>query len=60
MKNNKNPDDLKVFNMRMPKDIWMFLKTYSAANEISMTDIIMGCVEKYKKRIGCFILLGRF
>lgn len=43
--------ELKNFNMRMPKEIWLFLKHTSAHKGISMTDIIVACVEKYKKRI---------
>jgi predicted HicB family RNase H-like nuclease len=42
--------DIKTFNMRMPKDIWMFLKKTAAEQEESMTDIIVRCVKKYKKK----------
>jgi hypothetical protein len=40
----------KAFQMRMPKDIWLFLKKTAADQERSMMDIILTCVEKYKKR----------
>ncbi len=46
----KNNSDIKTFNMRMPKDTWLFLKKQAAAQECSMTDIIIRCVEKYKKK----------
>lgn len=46
----KDNDNLKVFSMRMPKETWMFLKKTSADQEISMAEIIMRCVEKYKKK----------
>jgi len=36
--------------MRMPKDIWLFLKKAAATQEVSMTDIIVDCVNKYKKK----------
>jgi hypothetical protein len=48
---DKKTNDLKTFNMRMPKDIWMFLKHSSVAQEESMTDIIVRCLEKYRKNI---------
>jgi hypothetical protein len=47
----KVKDQIKTFNMRMPRDIWIFLKRTAADQEISMTDIIVRCVEKYKKRL---------
>ncbi len=42
--------ELKSFNMRMPKETWQFLKRQAAAQEVSMTEIILRCVDKYKKR----------
>ena len=47
----KDVGEIKNFNMRIPKELWMFLKSEAAAKETSMTDIIVACVEKYKKRI---------
>lgn len=44
-------EDVKTFNMRMPKDMWMFLKKTAASEEQSMTDIMMGCLEKYRKKM---------
>lgn len=46
---NKNKE-IKTFNMRMPKDTWLFLKKTAIDQEISMTDIIVRCVQKYEKR----------
>lgn len=46
----KTNNDIKTFNMRMPKDTWLFLKKQAAIQECSMTDIIIRCVEKYKKK----------
>ena len=43
-------NDIKTFNMRMPKNIWLFLKKAAADQEISMTEIIIRCVDKYKKK----------
>jgi len=42
---------IKTFNMRMPRDLWIFLKKTAAEQEVSMTDIIIRCVDKYKKKI---------
>lgn len=43
--------DIKLFQMRMPKDMWIFLKKTAIDQEISMMDIIVRCVDKYKKRM---------
>lgn len=43
--------NLKVFNIRMPKETWLFLKKTAAAQEVSMTDIILRCVNKYKNKL---------
>lgn len=48
---SKDKEDIKTFNMRMSKDTWMFLKKAAAAQETSMTEIILRCVEKYKRKI---------
>jgi predicted HicB family RNase H-like nuclease len=46
----KRSNELKSFNMRMPKEMWLFLKKTSASQEISMTELILRCVERYKKK----------
>jgi hypothetical protein len=43
--------DIKTFNVRMPKETWRFLKKLAIEQERSMTDIIVCCVNKYKKRL---------
>lgn len=48
---SKDSEEIKTFNMRVPKDVWLFLKKQAAAQETSMTEIILRCVEKYKKKI---------
>lgn len=42
-------EELKSFNIRLPKTIWKFLKKTSAEQEVSMISIITDCLEKYKK-----------
>lgn len=41
--------EMKAFQMRVPKDIWLFLKHEAAEKETSMVEIILSCVRKYKK-----------
>lgn len=48
---NKEQVDVKHFNMRMPRDLWLFLKHSAASQGTSMTDIIVDCLDKYKKKI---------
>jgi hypothetical protein len=43
--------ELKTFNIRMPFETWLFLKQQSAAQQTSMAEIILSCVNKYKKNI---------
>ena len=47
----KKIDNIKTFNMRIPKNLWLFLKKTAAEKEISMTDIIIYCVDKYKNKL---------
>lgn len=50
MTKKKINKDIKMFQMRMPKDMWVFLKKTAIDQEISMMDIIVRCVDKYKKK----------
>jgi hypothetical protein len=47
----KDIKDYKAFNVRIPFDDWLFLKDTSARQQISMNEIIVMCVEKYKKKL---------
>lgn len=42
--------DVKSFNVRLPRDIWAFLKKESCEKETSMTNIIADCLDKYKQK----------
>ena len=42
--------DTKAFQIRMPKETWVFLKKKAVDQERSMNDLILSCVEKFKKR----------
>ncbi len=48
---SKEVSEVKNFNMRLSKDLWVFLKNESTAKETSMTDIITSCIEKHRKKI---------
>lgn len=42
---------IRAMNIRIPQVTWRFLKTISLDQERSMNNIIIECVEKYRKRI---------
>jgi hypothetical protein len=48
---NKENEEYHNYNMRMPHEIWMFLKKTAAEQRVSMSEIILRCVEKYKKKV---------
>ena len=41
--------EIKHFNIRIPTEMWKFLKTTAIEENTSMMDIIMSCLTKYKK-----------
>jgi len=47
----RDAGEIKNFNMRIDKELWLFLKSQAAAKETSMTDIIVSCIEKHKRII---------
>lgn len=47
----KDDNKLKSFNVRLPYNVWKFLKVVAAEQERSMGDVIVECVDKYKKRM---------
>jgi len=47
----KDEIKLKPFNMRMPHEIWNFLKIEAAKEQVSMTHIIVKSVEAHRKRL---------
>lgn len=46
----KATQETRSFNLRMPKETWLFLKKTAADQEISMTELILRCVDKYKRK----------
>lgn len=42
---------IKTFSLRLPKEIWTFLKKQTIEQEKSMNHIILDCLEKYKKKL---------
>lgn len=41
----------KSFNVRMSKDLWVFLKNESARRETPMVEIIENCLLKMKEKL---------
>lgn len=44
-------DNIKAFPTRLPKELWKFLKKKSAEKEMSMNDIVVALINKYKKSL---------
>ena len=40
----------KIFNVRLDKDLWSFIKKKGVDREMSINEIIIELVSKYKKR----------
>jgi ABC-type enterochelin transport system permease subunit len=47
----KEDKDIKVFSLRVPRDLWLLLKRASLDQEVSMTNLIVQCLEKNKKSL---------
>lgn len=41
---------MKTFNVRMPKDLWAFLKKKGVDRETSLNNIIIDLAKKYKEK----------
>jgi hypothetical protein len=50
-KKGKSMQEFKAFNLRMPREIWVFLRKQSIVQEKAMNAIILGLIEKYKKSL---------
>ena len=46
----KDEKELKMFTLRMSKELWRFLRTAAINTDKSMAQIIIECLEKYKKK----------
>jgi predicted HicB family RNase H-like nuclease len=44
-------EKIKAFNIRIPREMWSFLKMQSVVQERSMNLIVLECLNKYKKNI---------
>lgn len=43
-------NDVKAFNIRLPKEIWAFVKHKAIERDTSMNDLIISLIEIYKKK----------
>lgn len=50
-KGEKHVEHEKALNIRMPKEMWLFLKNQSIDQEKSMNEIVLKRLENYKKNI---------
>ena len=41
----------KSFNIRLPKDLWVFLKKLSADQETSMNEIVITLIKRHRKNV---------
>jgi hypothetical protein len=44
-----NDPDIKVFTIRIHKEMWKFLKMYSIEQEVPMNDFIVKALDKHRK-----------
>lgn len=42
---------LKTFNVRIPQELWTFLKYDSFDKGVSMNSIVTECLNKYKRKM---------
>lgn len=48
----RDVSDLKNLSLRLPREMWAFLKVTAVEQQVSMTDIVIHCVDKYRKKLG--------
>lgn len=48
-KMSTKPFEIKAMNIRLPRDLWNFLKIHSLQEEKSMNVLICECIEKLRK-----------
>lgn len=54
----KKMSDDKTFNVKLPRDLWIFLKRKAADEDTSMAKLILKSVEKLKKNADKKLLTG--
>jgi len=42
--------DKKIFNVRLDKDLWTFIKKKGVDRELSLNEMIIDLIRKYKKK----------
>lgn len=43
------PKEIKTFNVRIPKEVWSFLKRKAVIDETTMNDIVNKVLDKYMR-----------
>ncbi|CAB4128325.1 hypothetical protein UFOVP100_24 [uncultured Caudovirales phage] len=47
----KEKSEITNFNMRIPRELLRFLKKMALEKEVTMTEMILDYIRKYKKRV---------
>lgn len=47
----REKEELKTFNMRIPYEMWKYLKLLAAEQQVSMTHIVLKCIDEHRKLI---------
>ncbi len=47
----KKDNDIKTFNLRIPRKLWVFLRNVSTNNDTSLNAIITKLIENYEKKL---------
>lgn len=43
-------ENFKAFNIRVPRELWVFMKMLAAQQERSMTELVIECLNDYKRK----------
>lgn len=49
--NNSTAEEFKTFNLRITRDLWLFLKKHAADRAMPMTEIATDLLVKYRKKV---------
>jgi predicted HicB family RNase H-like nuclease len=47
----KKDNDIKTFNLRIPRNLWVFLRNISTITDTSLNAIITKLIENHKKKL---------
>lgn len=50
-KKEKIDGELKPFHFKMPRETWVHLKNSAVANDCSMSDFVVSCLEANRRKV---------